>query len=499
MPVRRVADIKNLTKKFIMIMIMNYKTKLIVFFAIFALALCPSIVEAQLGTIPIHRLVNGAQHDYDDDAHWAWILDENNNEGYTFATDQLPSSGYEDMFSWWANGYSSHYGQLMMLMQEVSGLSLFQAYEQTTPFYRSYYDYDKELAVVSIGGRGDNSGGRLGIGIDVPERPLHMRGSDALLRIDRNSKDPGMMFVRYNSDYSQVYKTFFLRNRGTGVNNGSFDIIDMGTTVGGSTAQVSRLHIANDGKIGIGTTSPTEKLSVDGNIHITGTLLVDGPLGDHLEDNHRVIRSSVDEKSVELPGEVKIKATINGVDHFGIIKVTSVTDQFGTNPAVWLGSQTAQDLALATNNIQRLKILKTGEVIISADVSTVSINQTQLDKYSLFVEQGLLSEDYALSPRTNWSDYVFKEDYPLKPLKEVASFIEENHHLPNIPSQEQIQEEGYNLHEMNIGFLEKIEELTLYTIAQEKEITALKKEMQQQLTNYAQLAEAVASLKAKLK
>ena len=59
------------------------------------------------------------------------------------------------------------------------------------------------------------------------------------------------------------------------------------------------------------------------------------------------------------------------------------------------------------------------------------------------------------------------------PLKEVENYIEQNGHLPNIPSAETMVEEGINLAEMNRLLLEKVEELTLHIIAQEKRIEIL--------------------------
>src|SRR5262249_13848382 len=65
---------------------------------------------------------------------------------------------------------------------------------------------------------------------------------------------------------------------------------------------------------------------------------------------------------------------------------------------------------------------------------------------------------------TGWSDYVFNAEYPLRPLTEVASFIKENHHLPEIPSQKEVQEKGVSVGEMQAKLLAKIEELTLHMI-----------------------------------
>tara|TARA_R100001480_G_scaffold153154_1_gene155930 strand:- start:209 stop:673 length:465 start_codon:yes stop_codon:yes gene_type:complete len=65
-------------------------------------------------------------------------------------------------------------------------------------------------------------------------------------------------------------------------------------------------------------------------------------------------------------------------------------------------------------------------------------------------------------------------DYKMPTLAEVAKFLEENHHLPSIPSAATLKEEGLALKEMNLLLLQKIEELTLYTIEQQKQIDALK-------------------------
>jgi hypothetical protein len=72
-----------------------------------------------------------------------------------------------------------------------------------------------------------------------------------------------------------------------------------------------------------------------------------------------------------------------------------------------------------------------------------------------------------------WSDFVFSESYNLKPLKEVEDFITANKHLPDVPSEQEIKEDGLNLGEMDAILLQKIEELTLYIIEQDKKIDEL--------------------------
>lgn len=85
-----------------------------------------------------------------------------------------------------------------------------------------------------------------------------------------------------------------------------------------------------------------------------------------------------------------------------------------------------------------------------------------------------------------WADYVFAQDYKLRTLEEVEKHIEEKGHLPNVPSAKEVEKNGINLGEMDAKLLEKIEELTLYSIEQNKqlqkqadEISSLKKQVQQ--------------------
>ncbi|MHC0446386.1 hypothetical protein ACWA1F_13330 [Flavobacterium sp. 3-218] len=71
-------------------------------------------------------------------------------------------------------------------------------------------------------------------------------------------------------------------------------------------------------------------------------------------------------------------------------------------------------------------------------------------------------------------DYVFENDYQLKTLGEVESYISENKHLPEIPSAKEFEKNGINVSEMNMALLKKIEELTLYMIEMKKENTEMK-------------------------
>jgi hypothetical protein len=78
----------------------------------------------------------------------------------------------------------------------------------------------------------------------------------------------------------------------------------------------------------------------------------------------------------------------------------------------------------------------------------------------------------------NIPDYVFDKNYQLPTLKEVENYIVANHHLPKIKSAAEYQAaHGVNIGELNVQLLEKVEELTLYLIQQQKEIELLKQQI----------------------
>ncbi len=95
--------------------------------------------------------------------------------------------------------------------------------------------------------------------------------------------------------------------------------------------------------------------------------------------------------------------------------------------------------------------------------------------YLLYVKKGIITERLrvATSGTAKWADYVFENDYNLMPLKKVEEFIEENKHLPNVPSAEKIAEDGIDIAVMSAKQMEKIEELTLYLIEANKRIEQL--------------------------
>ncbi|MDR6568840.1 hypothetical protein [Chitinophaga ginsengisegetis] len=80
--------------------------------------------------------------------------------------------------------------------------------------------------------------------------------------------------------------------------------------------------------------------------------------------------------------------------------------------------------------------------------------------------------------QSGWADFVFHPDYELPSLQEVERFIKVNKHLPEIPSEKEVEKEGLDVGEMNKKLLQKIEELTLYIIDLKKESVEQRRELE---------------------
>jgi hypothetical protein len=101
---------------------------------------------------------------------------------------------------------------------------------------------------------------------------------------------------------------------------------------------------------------------------------------------------------------------------------------------------------------------------------------TSNPRYKLDVNGGIRAQEVVVE--TNGADFVFADDYQLRPLSEVEAFITENKHLPEIQSAQEMQENGVSVSELQTKLLQKIEELTLYLIQQEETIQELRQEVE---------------------
>ncbi|WP_417887144.1 hypothetical protein [Zunongwangia sp.] len=190
--------------------------------------------------------------------------------------------------------------------------------------------------------------------------------------------------------------------------------------------------ISKNGNLGVNVNSPSEKLDIDGNIRLRNSgnkIYWNWPY--RKIDQYSKISGSHMIRFMNSMGTSNPEGGFNFVDNAGR-SVLRINDY-----KVGIGTETMGNHKLAVNGS------------IGAREITVEV--------------------------VEWSDYVFHEDYKLNSLEEIEKFIKKNYHLQGVPSEEKIKNSGVKLGEMNAILLKKIEELTLYTIEQHKEIKRLKK------------------------
>lgn len=200
----------------------------------------------------------------------------------------------------------------------------------------------------------------------------------------------------------------------------------------------SSIDIDPDGNVGIGTASPEAKLEVFGtNAHV----LVGSGLTDFLG-----------------PSQTGYGASNNVEKLFFAV-------QTGLG---FLGTVSNTDLGLVTNNVTKVYVTAAGSVGVGTLAPSSKLHVSGGD---IRVSGGSFIDD---GTTLNVPDYVFEDSYERMTIEELAAFVRAEKHLPNVPSAREIANAGLNVSEFQMRLLEKIEELTLYTIELKAEIEALK-------------------------
>ncbi len=269
-------------------------------------------------------------------------------------------------------------------------------------------------------------GGFVGIGTASPSGKLHVfnNGNQNGLTIENSSASMTNYGLTVNN--TSTTNGYLLRLRSSGVD---------------------KVTVTGTGNIGIGTTSPSEKLEVNGLIKV--------PQATNQDNNSPgIVLISNDDFLYD--GKYLNQYGFGFHDFEGPINPST------QRPNPYVSGYYGVDFFTGGQN--RLRIHYNGNV---------GIGTTDTKGFKLGVQGKIAAEEVKVAVYANWADFVFNKDYNLPTLKDVEQHIKDKGHLKDIPSAEAVKKNGIFLGEMDAKLLQKIEELTLYTIDQEKRIKNL--------------------------
>lgn len=256
------------------------------------------------------------------------------------------------------------------------------------------------------------------------------------------------------------------------------------------------------GNVGIGTTSPTSGLEVhtegsngnDGALFLVGGVNAGFGGGATLAGIKTIAGDGGQYNLFKVQNAAGVKLLINGLGNIGIGTVAPQT-KLDVAGGITASSESHYYLGSYVDPVVGVGFaVKVGANGIAVNGNSVfndglSIGtKTMPSGYKLAVNGSAIATAVFVKLYSAWPDYVFKPTYKLPSLSDVKSYIDQNQHLPEIPSADEIAKEGLNLGEMNKLLVKKVEELTLYLIEKDKEDKILK-ETVRKLSERLQLIE----------
>lgn len=325
-----------------------------------------------------------------------------------------------------------------------------------------------------------DNGGKVGIGTNAPDQKLTVKGGG--IGFDHNSSDKKL--------YSPVDGVLeWMTHDGAGQH--AFAISHQGD---------QRVYLNsngntyfNSGNVGIGTTSPGFKLEVNGHARMTDGMSV---IGNSTTINSRPL-DALSYSSGHYSAQVNMADFANGArpgygfhaaGYYGAFLYQNAHNDYRIKEA------TGDDYNLWTSgNFHPANYfpLTGGDIVGDVTIGSVS------DQRNLAVNGNIKTKKIKVT-LTDWPDYVFEKSYPLFPLPELVHYIQQNKHLPGIPSVDEVKENGLDVGDNQAALLKKIEELTLYIIEQDNQLQKQKVQIEKQDKTNKTLEERLDTMERKL-